>query len=56
MLTGGYPAGCDSGSCGRWFGDMIYIQGKLVYSIRELNPDLNYKLEYSRIRRLFCSR
>jgi hypothetical protein len=40
-VTGGYPAGCDSGPAVDGFGDMMYFQGSWN-TLLEINPDLNY--------------
>ncbi len=40
-VTGGYPAGCDSGPAVDGFGNMMYFQGAWS-TLLEINPDLNY--------------
>jgi urease beta subunit len=40
-VTGGYPAGCDSGPAVDGFGNMMYFQGSWTTTL-EQNPDLNY--------------
>jgi len=40
-VTGGYPAGCDSGPAVDGFGDMMYFQGSWS-TLLQLNPALNY--------------
>ncbi len=40
-VTGGYPAGCDSGPAVDGFGDMMYFQGSWN-TLLEIHPDLNF--------------
>jgi len=40
-VTGGYPAGCDSGPAVDGFGNMMYFQGSWS-TLLQLNPALNY--------------